>query len=75
MLAHAVNKGKYLDTIRQHERTQPPERAKAKEALRPQQLLHPIPHVQPGVRITWTRGNGASYTGVVDRIHVDDTGT
>ena len=31
--------------------------------------------VQPGDLIQWTRPDGSMQTGIVDLIHVDDTGT
>lgn len=31
--------------------------------------------VQPGDLIQWTRADGSMQTGIVDAIHVDDTGT
>jgi len=53
---------------------QQPERAKPKEAGMQQQALDPIRSVQPGDRIEWTRA-GQAQQGLVDFVHVDDTGT
>ena len=38
----------------------------AKEALRQQQALDPVPTIQPGDRITWQRVDGREQTGVID---------
>ena len=50
----------------------------AKEALRRQQGLNPeistpVPTIQPGTTITWTRADQVR-TGVVDFLHTDDAG-
>jgi hypothetical protein len=66
--------GKYLDLIRQYERTQPIERVKTEEALSQQQALDPIRPVQPGDRITWTRGDLTVQQGIVDVVHRDTDG-
>jgi hypothetical protein len=55
--------------------SQPIEPVKAKEALRPQQAHNPIPTIEVGSLITWTRGDGSTQSGVVDAVHVDETGT
>jgi len=59
--------GKYLDLIRQHERTQPD------EAVTPQQAINPAFPVHPGDRIEWHRADGLQQ-GVVDYIHADADG-
>jgi len=62
--------GKYLDMIRQHERTQP------EETLTPLQAIdqaHTVHH--PGDRIKWQRADLSIEQGVIDMIHTDDTGT
>jgi hypothetical protein len=46
----------------------------AKEALRQQKALDPVPTIQPGDRITWDRA-GSVQTGLVDFVHVDVDGT
>jgi hypothetical protein len=66
--------GKYLDKIRQHERTQPIETVKAEEALKQQKALDPIPTIQPGDRISWLRA-GTVQQGFVDFLHDDADGT
>ncbi len=33
------------------------------------------PSIQPGDRITWTRGDGTTPSGLVDAIYVDESGT
>ena len=58
--------GKYLDKIRQHERTQPIETVKAEEALKQHQALDPSPTIQPGDRIEWERADLTVQHGVVD---------
>jgi plastocyanin len=67
--------GKYLDKIRQHEGTQPIETVKAEEALKQQKALDPSPTIQPGDRITWTRGDLTVQHGVIDFLHTDPDGT
>ena len=61
--------GKYLDLIRQHERTQPIETVKAEEALKRQQPLDPIHTCQPGDRITWLGPDGRERSGLADFLH------
>jgi hypothetical protein len=46
----------------------------AKEALRRQHTLDPIPTVPPGAHITWTRGDLTVLHGMVDFVHVDVDG-
>jgi hypothetical protein len=60
--------GKYLDMIRQHERTQP------EEALTPQQALDEAPAVHPGDWIEWQRA-GTVQQGFVDFLQCDADGT
>ena len=60
--------GKYLDLIRQHERTQP------EEALTPQQAIAQASPVHPGDRIEWQR-LGTVQQGTVDFLHDDPDGT
>ena len=38
----------------------------AKEALRQQQALDPIPTIEPGDQITWQGSDGTAHAGVVD---------
>jgi hypothetical protein len=60
--------GKYLDKVRQHERTQPVETVKTEQALTP------IPTIQPGDRITWQGADLTLRHGVVDGLHTDAKG-
>jgi len=46
----------------------------AKEALRQQKALDPVPTIQPGDRITWTRGDLTVQHGLVDVVHRDTDG-
>jgi hypothetical protein len=41
----------------------------AKEALRQQKSLNPIPTIQSGDRITWQRADGKATDGVIDFLH------
>ena len=61
--------GKYLDLIRQHERTQPD------EAVRPQPAIDQASTVNPGDSIEWHRADGSLHRGVVDLVHVDAMGS
>jgi hypothetical protein len=58
--------------------SQPTERVKPQETLK-QQALTQRPDtgstIEAGSCIVWTRGDGSIQTGVVDYLHVDDTGT
>jgi hypothetical protein len=63
--------GKYLDKIRQHERTHP---VVMEEALTQQKALDQSPTVHPGDRITWTRGDLTVQHGTVDVVHLDTDG-
>jgi hypothetical protein len=65
--------GKYLDKIRQHERTQPIESVKTEEAFRQHQALAQIPTIQAGDRIEWQRA-GTAQQGLVDFLHCDADG-
>ena len=47
---------------------------RAKEALRQQQALNPIPTVQPGALVTWHLGDGSSPMAFVDFLHLDPEG-
>ena len=60
--------GKYLDKIRQHEHGEPVPPNETGQAA-------PVPPIQPGAQITWTRGDGSTQGGVVDYLYVDETGT
>jgi hypothetical protein len=55
--------------------SQPIEPVKEKEALGPQPAHNPIPTIAVGSLISWTRADGSAHTGMVDEIHVDETGT
>ncbi len=55
--------------------TQRSEAGKKKAVLQPQKVLDLIPPVHSGSVIEWTRGDGSAHQGVVDLIHVDETGT
>ena len=55
--------------------TQPPERVELKEAVRQQKALDPTPTIQPGDRISWTRGDLTVQHGMVDFLHTDPDGT
>lgn len=60
--------GKYLDKIRQQERTPP---VVTEEASTQQKALGRVSTVHPGDRITWTRADGTTQTGLVDFVHVE----
>lgn len=66
--------GKYLDMIRQLERTQPIETVRAEEALKQQKALDSIHTIQPGSLVTWHRGDGSSPLAFVDFLHLDPDG-
>lgn len=53
----------------------PDERAKRLLAKAPGKVRVFLGHIQPGNRITWTRGDGTTLSGLVDDIHVDESGT
>jgi hypothetical protein len=59
--------GKYLDMIRQHERTQP------EEPLTPQRTIDQSSTLRPGAQIEWHRA-GSLQHGTVDFVHVDAEG-
>lgn len=59
--------GKYLDKIRGLE---PGERAPSNA---PQQAA-PVPAIQPGSFVTWTRGDGTRPEGFVDLLYTDSDG-
>ena len=47
----------------------------AKEALRQQKALDPIPTIQPGTRITWQGADTTERSGVVDFVYAAPDGT
>ena len=46
----------------------------AKEALRQQQALNPIPAIQSGGQITWQGSDGKAHEGVIEFVHTDHDG-